>query len=206
MNSISFPTCSSDAKDENNSKNSKTSIVFAEYEIVSEMEPEKEIKEFDSLASLLNQQEISTQETQQDKEDQDIYINETETQVDVDDAFLKFQKRVNREPEQILRYARVSNDETFEPLWASDSSPPCITPCSHCGGPRTFEFQIMPQILNLLNLNHLDENVLDFGTLIVYSCFNSCQPKELDYIEECIWKQDFSSHGLGPSQNTKTTF
>lgn len=126
-----------------------------------------------------------------------------DSEVDVDKTFLKFQKRISREPEQILRYARVSYDEEAQdpqPLWANaDDRPDAgadIGPCQLCGAKRTFEMQVMPQLLNYLGITHSDPDALDWGTLLVYSCNANCAPQNGIYHKEVIWRQMFAEQGM----------
>ena len=87
-----------------------------------------------------------------------------------DAATLEFYSRIGRGDgdvkEQCLRYCRwketnvgADDDDDDEeakeggPLWVSSSNVPSendIPPCEHCGAPRKFELQIMPQMLNYL--------------------------------------------------------
>lgn len=46
----------------------------------------------------------------------------------------------------------------------------------------------MPQLLNFLDLKD-DVRCLDWGILAVFTCKQSCIPKD-KYIKEYIWKQD----------------
>ena len=58
-----------------------------------------------------------------------------------------FQRRASAHPEQALRYNRTP---TGQPLWAAmRGRPPAGAPpaCERCGAARTFEFQLMPQLL-----------------------------------------------------------
>lgn len=66
-------------------------------------------------------------------------------------------------------------------------------PSCKCGHPRKFEFQIMPQLLNFLNLDPQISD-LDWGTVVVFSCSESCpcEQGECAYVEEFAWKQDCS--------------
>ncbi len=87
-----------------------------------------------------------------------------------------------------------------EPLWVCEQGKPGpqdIPPCPHCATPRTCEFQVMPQILNYLNLDHSDPDALDFGTLLVYTCPRNCKPQEMNHVPEIVWRQDFSCQGMG---------
>ncbi|XP_017786084.1 PREDICTED: programmed cell death protein 2-like [Nicrophorus vespilloides] len=97
-----------------------------------------------------------------------------------DKVFANFRKRVACNPEQILRYERGG-----EPLWvASEPKPEAVPDCEQCGGPRQFEFQVMPQLLTVLK-----ENELDLGVLLVYTCKRSCSSQKT-YSNEFVFKQD----------------
>lgn len=48
----------------------------------------------------------------------------------------------------------------------------------------------MPQLLNHLQVDSLGESI-DWGTLVVYTCADSCGGGN-EYLEEFIWKQDYS--------------
>lgn len=97
-----------------------------------------------------------------------------------DKMFNKFQKRVNQNPSQAIRYKRGG-----EPLWiAKEPIPISIPHCEYCQGPRQYEFQIMPQMLALLK-----ETTLDWGVMVIYTCVASCTNKN-NYMEEFVIKQD----------------
>ncbi|XP_042652069.1 programmed cell death protein 2 isoform X2 [Tyto alba] len=105
-----------------------------------------------------------------------------------DKVFQMFKEQVDAEPEQILRYCRGG-----EQIWVSGENipeekdiPNCV-----CGAKRIFEFQIMPQLLNHLQVDSLGESI-DWGTLVVYTCADNCGEGD-QYLEEFIWKQDFSA-------------
>ncbi|PIA18229.1 hypothetical protein COEREDRAFT_71022 [Coemansia reversa NRRL 1564] len=126
-------------------------------------------------------------------------------EVDVDEAFMAFQQRVQRSPDQIIRYARSpDSDEVDKPLFVSNTDHPQIDTdiprCEQCGTSRQFEFQIMPQMLNHLLLDTADPASIDWGTLLVYSCPKNCtdgihnQAGTLTYTPEIVWRQNFSSH------------
>jgi len=103
-----------------------------------------------------------------------------------DTFFKNFLSVISQEPEQILRYYE---DNTMDPLWASAHHRPKVTQeinqCQ-CGAERVCEFQIMPQLLYLLEVEG-DEDPMDWGTLVVYTCKNSCGGKT--YREEYMWPQ-----------------
>ncbi|BBN05131.1 pre-rRNA-processing protein TSR4 [Marchantia polymorpha subsp. ruderalis] len=84
-----------------------------------------------------------------------------------------FQARVSKTPGQVLWYLRSAD---AKPLWPRVDGQPKTTDipqCSHCGGNRIFEFQILPQLLYYFQLKD-DPDSLDWGTIAVYSCENSC--------------------------------
>lgn len=99
-----------------------------------------------------------------------------------DKTFTKFKKRIQSNPDQVLRYERDGL-----PLWITSKyrlKTEEIPACSNCNSARTFEFQIMPQLLN--SMKH-DE--LDWGVITVYTCSNDCDIKD-SYVEEFAYKQD----------------
>ncbi|CAI9742920.1 cell death 2 [Octopus vulgaris] len=106
-----------------------------------------------------------------------------------DKEFLKFRRRIRPDPEQVVRYHLGGNV-----LWVSSDNKPSehsIPPCSSCGAQRIFEFQVMPQLLTHLGVDLLDDS-LDWGTLAVYTCADSCDIG-VKYVQEFLWKQDYSS-------------
>ncbi|KFO80739.1 Programmed cell death protein 2, partial [Cuculus canorus] len=90
---------------------------------------------------------------------------------------------------QIIRYCRGGES----PVWVSGENIPeeKDIPNCLCGAKRIFEFQIMPQLLNHLKVDSLGESI-DWGTLVVYTCADNCGDGN-EYLEEFIWKQDFSA-------------
>ncbi|KAK1935865.1 putative programmed cell death protein 2 [Babesia divergens] len=115
----------------------------------------------------------------------------------VDHSFDRFCKRTT--PEDVLYYCRDG-----KPLWISDKTVPLrcasggeshategiVPPCEICGGPRSFEFQVLPQMLFYLKGANLD-----FASVVVYTCASSCN---LDgkYQEEYIYVE--KDHSLAP--------
>ncbi|KFQ62059.1 Programmed cell death protein 2, partial [Pelecanus crispus] len=106
-----------------------------------------------------------------------------------DKIFQMFQEQIAAEPEQIIRYCRGGEG----PIWVSGDNIPeeKDIPNCLCGAKRIFEFQIMPQLLNHLQVDSLGESI-DWGTLVVYTCADNCGEGN-KYLEEVIWKQDFSA-------------
>uniref|UniRef100_A0A915MDM3 Programmed cell death protein 2 C-terminal domain-containing protein n=1 Tax=Meloidogyne javanica TaxID=6303 RepID=A0A915MDM3_MELJA len=77
-----------------------------------------------------------------------------------------------KESKQILRYQRGGHF-----ILATDfsSSPNLIPNCELCGGPRQFEFQLMPYLLSLIDIDSVGGQSLDWATLLIFTCKNSCQ-------------------------------
>ncbi|KAI3657522.1 hypothetical protein MP638_001215 [Amoeboaphelidium occidentale] len=130
---------------------------------------------------------------------------------DVDKAFLKFQKKLKHNRKQVIRYYRTftedDNDGSWlEPLWVADQGKLTredVPNCELCGSQRTLEMQIMPQMLNYLDIDHVNPNAIDFGTLLIYSCDKNCSEFLNDgrsWTSEFIYRQDFSSEGIGYEQ------
>ena len=138
-------------------------------------------------------------------------------------AFERFKKRSSGG--EVIRYRAdwylEDKDEEKEDviLWISSrNKPTSIPPCPRCRSPRRFEFQVMPQLLNDLLIKKKkkkkkfsdfgkssadegdDDDHLDWGTLLVYSCPKSCPISRLEgdsrattsecsYVEEFIYNQ-----------------
>ncbi|XP_069625420.1 programmed cell death protein 2 isoform X2 [Ranitomeya imitator] len=124
----------------------------------------------------------------------DLKLNEDELlamakhESEEDKAFRRFKKRISIEPEQVLRYSKDG-----EPLWISLQNVPVendIINCD-CGAKRVFEFQVMPQLLNYLKVDSLQQSI-DWGVLAIYTCSANCNA-ETHYVEEFLWKQDVSA-------------
>eukprot|EP00397_Hematodinium_sp_SG-2012_P060143 GEMP01077940.1.p1 GENE.GEMP01077940.1~~GEMP01077940.1.p1 ORF type:complete len:307 (+),score=61.03 GEMP01077940.1:131-1051(+) len=93
-----------------------------------------------------------------------------------DEQFKDFQQKVKQNPRHVLRYGG-------SPLWFCKSkmlSGDEVPPCS-CGSRRSFEFQIMPQLISLLKAE------LEWGVVCVYSCDANCS--DGSYIEEFAYVQ-----------------
>ena len=112
--------------------------------------------------------------------------------------------------DQVLRYSRWSDSNhcclslSREWLKQSKQRKESIQNCKACGGKRKFEFQVLPQLLYYLQVdrdttvNTVESNVatvrfsnhkdwdLDWGTLDVFSCVNSCNAGNGEYVEEVV--------------------
>ncbi|XP_038663919.1 programmed cell death protein 2 isoform X2 [Scyliorhinus canicula] len=165
---------------------SSPNILFPEFELVMELEDSDDQKlenlkclesmsaaESDCVTEAIDEQELEAMAKHESKEDR---------------IFAKFKRRVALAPDQVLRYCRGGC-----PLWVSGENIPSKTdiPNCPCGAKREFEFQVMPQLLNYLKVDCLRES-LDWGTLCVYTCEQSCDHGN-EYCTEFLWKQDFSA-------------
>ena len=101
-----------------------------------------------------------------------------------DNTFLKFQHRTRDNQDQVLRYSFGAK----KPLWVNSEGQLIGDPpnCKLCGGKRVFEFQVMPQLLYFLKVDLREETAMDWNSLIVYSCENSCQPLD-GYAHEYVF-------------------
>ncbi|XP_044517392.1 programmed cell death protein 2-like [Gracilinanus agilis] len=104
-----------------------------------------------------------------------------------DKMFYKFMKRISACREQILRYSW--NGKPLFITCPSDATP--IPSCSNCGSSRVFEFQLMPTLVSLLKITHLDISV-EFGTILIYTCEKSCWPAnhQSPMEEFCVIQED----------------
>ncbi|XP_041510000.1 programmed cell death protein 2-like isoform X2 [Microtus oregoni] len=105
-----------------------------------------------------------------------------------DQTFYKFMKRIAACQEQILRYS-WSGEPLFLACPTLEVSE--VPACSGCGGQRTFEFQLMPALVSMLSSPNLGLAV-EFGTILVYTCEQSCWPaNQKSPMEEfCIIQED----------------
>jgi pre-rRNA-processing protein TSR4 len=115
----------------------------------------------------------------------------------LDNRYSKFKEIVKSSPDQVIRYQRSG-----DPLWISSKNipgPKDIPDCEACGSSRIFEFQIMPQMLNRLNLDTLEQGnnglsgeSIDWGVVTIYTCSSSCN-KSASYKREFLWKQEIDN-------------
>ncbi|EPX72731.1 programmed cell death protein [Schizosaccharomyces octosporus yFS286] len=119
--------------------------------------------------------------------------NEPYTKPTGDTSFLKFQKRISRAPDQILRYY---HSDSSEPLWCNKDGIPTNVPNCSCGAKRILETQILSTLLTELNIDHSSENALDWGVLAIYTCSESCDLANKGIAEEVCWLQKFSEQGI----------
>ncbi|CAD5208208.1 unnamed protein product [Bursaphelenchus xylophilus] len=104
-----------------------------------------------------------------------------------DKLYKYFTDLVQDNPEQVFRYARGA-----EPLLSSDYSPKPseIPPCELCQAPREFEFQLMPHLISLMEVDAIGQSI-DWSTVLIYTCSKRCSIPKFGYAKEFVFKQDF---------------
>ena len=71
-----------------------------------------------------------------------------------------FQAVTSTHSGQVLRYCI---DEGAQPLWGrATPRPTAVPPCSRCGAPRRFEFQILPQMISFLGIDDARDDAVDW--------------------------------------------
>ena len=167
--------------------------LFPEYEIVIEEEShsddvpmvsaEERIQENLQKAKDLTQSNNYTEEELPSE-----LVEEIEKNMPIEKRhFASFAARISSAPSQILRYCFEDGAAPVCPSPHGIPQSAQIPSCEHCGAPRKFEFQIMPQVLNILGIDPSDDDALDFGTIAVYSCSKSCGG--VGYKREFVWVQ-----------------
>ncbi|XP_050298103.1 programmed cell death protein 2 [Anthonomus grandis grandis] len=158
--------------------------LFPEWELIIESEDieEESINEQEAMEEYEKLKAEGKTGTLTDIEESDL---DAHAATDSDKVFSKFKKKVSEYPDQVIRYSRGG-----QPLFiAKEPLPDSIPDCEYCGGPRQFEFQVMPQILSCLK-----EYELDWGVILVYTCKNSCVGDSINsYKREYVFKQDVSN-------------
>jgi len=102
----------------------------------------------------------------------------------------KFRQRIRRAPDQVLRYERRGKPL----LCAARPALPAPPPCPLCSAPRTFELQVMPQLLCELGLGLEAGAGLDWGSLYLFTCDASCSAP--GYTKEVLYLRQFELSNL----------
>mmetsp|Transcript_1043 Transcript_1043/g.2033 ORF Transcript_1043/g.2033 Transcript_1043/m.2033 type:complete len:465 (-) Transcript_1043:39-1433(-) len=132
-----------------------------------------------------------------------------------DRSFDRFQALTRANPEQVVRYSPSIAAPTKGhdvpvplaptkpkpgtpgggPLWICEKGQideKTVPKCASCGRKRSFEFQIMPQLLNFLKIDPSEQDSLDYGIIAVYTCNRSCGDGGKEYFEEHAYCQPMS--------------
>ncbi|XP_002531647.3 programmed cell death protein 2 [Ricinus communis] len=160
-----------------------SNIVWPEYEVINEDE-----SEFDDEISDSNGHDNSL--ISKNKADDTLKLfNSFEGDSDRK-CLAAFQNRIAKAPEQVLRYCRNASAKPIWPMSSGQPSKADIPNCYHCGGPLIFEFQVLPQLLYYFGVKN-DADSLDWATIAVYTCGESCE-SSVSYKEEFAWVQLYS--------------
>jgi pre-rRNA-processing protein TSR4 len=175
---------------------------FVEFDVVTESEQyNKEQSDASIMESVNNVSELNVDEgeiTSKDtKEAMKILLENPDGSSNrlIDEAdtnMIKFHTITSIAGDQVLRYSRW---DEYGPLWVSNvqtKKEDAVPICPECGHQRKFEFQIMPQLLNFLKPHEIGGiGEIDWGTLVVYTCSNSCSTNSSTerYTKEYIYRQ-----------------
>lgn len=86
----------------------------------------------------------------------------------IDDVFERFTRRLGSEARQVVRYEYNGTPLPFSAMgplykqlwpsgWRGAMDVSSVPPCPHCGAPRVFELQLMPNLANLLRPDKLSD-------------------------------------------------
>jgi len=184
-------------------------------EIVSDEEPEEDL-DLDMGGINLDEQRVEEDEST---------LGELYSKAVGDRTFQKFARRVERAPEQILRYnphplspLPVARSSAVLPAWFADTgrylrldgsrgaaihcakegvlSDKDFPKCRSCAGDTDVEFQIMPGLLAQMDSDIGGKEELDWGVLNVLTCKANCKTDGQGFVEEFLWRQEVSLEGL----------
>ena len=192
-------------KTKTKTKNENENTVYPEFEIV--VEPESDADEAscssmdsEGVVADTNDDDNKTSNANTNKKKMfqsigDEAITETDLKeiasgvIDSDAQRLAtFSVKLAKFPDQVLRYCPAQNAKA---MWPSKSLAPDdrnIPDCPRCRGKRRFEFQILPTIVSFIvpkESVELNDSSLDFGSIAVYTCSQSCA-LEGEYAEEYV--------------------
>jgi pre-rRNA-processing protein TSR4 len=188
-----------------------------------------ELPQFPGHYLYIDEEVLESAETMQDMSRYQQYIDmETELLMDTDEGwqgetyeksslpkgvdkdFKRFTERVEYAPSQCVRYDHHGKPLLYAGLQKQHQQIINST-CGACGGPRSFEFQLMPPILSILPTvdvaaaegdvtqvksgNNIKDaldswNVgMEFGTILVFTCQKDCHPADdenVTFVEEAL--------------------
>jgi len=83
----------------------------------------------------------------------------------------KLVSTIQKNPGQVLRYCRSSSNKPllFQPL--DDLQ---LRNCRECGKTCMFELQLLPTLVSYLEAKATGGTAVEFGTVLVYCCVESC--------------------------------
>lgn len=104
--------------------------------------------------------------------DRDMY--EQEMPSHGDEYFHKLVTVIQNNPGQILRYCRESDKP---PVFLGPFKEK-VKPCKSCGGENVFEMQLLPSMVHKLMIPEVEGSPIEFGTVLIYTCKQSCWSSE----------------------------
>ncbi|CAE7317150.1 Pdcd2 [Symbiodinium sp. CCMP2456] len=147
---------------------------------------DRDKKDTDALAKLKAYQEMVREDPEAalDKFGASFASEWVEEHSVKDPVFARFQRFHEENKSHVLRYHLQGVPRWFcRHRQLEGEAPIC-----HCGGSRIFECQVQPMIISLLAGSPLQDR-LDFGTICIYSCEESCDDPERSYVEEFAYVQ-----------------
>lgn len=166
----------------NTETNTECGFMIVPHYLYVEDEPAEDMNSYKKEKQLLKQYKLEEQRSGNSSGEQ----WGSEEYVALQDPFFKFQKRIQRNEQQCVRYCFGG-----EPLWLSNALPKAtdIPNCTFCGSKRIFELQLLPTVLSMSAL-FSQPNLLDFGVVSLFSCSMSCTSNTDTHVySECIFVQ-----------------
>ena len=71
-------------------------------------------------------------------------------------------------------------------------------PCEYCGAARVFELQLLPYLMSRLDASSAQQSALDWATVLVHTCGDSCTSSADPVRTEQVIVQHDPDHALLP--------
>eukprot|EP01135_Chromosphaera_perkinsii_P005842 Nk52_evm2s368 gene=Nk52_evmTU2s368 len=169
-----------------------------------EEDEDRRLEDFRRIASVIEKRHEEKGEDYNGENWDEGYFDSAQEKME-DKTFKAFQSRIAIEPEQIARYERAGMPLLVSDCEDKDTLFKKVNSCKHCGGEMVFEFQVLPQLLYFLKVEQQTEmgdvgkgmstTAIDWGTLMVFTCSQSCSAGTDSYVTEGIVRQDISDKG-----------
>lgn len=86
-----------------------------------------------------------------------------------------------------VTFYRYCRDPQNTPLFLTRQSQELLPKkCSYCGSRVSCELQILPTLIHSLKLQKTSEVSLDYGNVLIYTCFQSCWDQTDNYRREQV--------------------
>lgn len=183
---VSVSEAEKKAEEEGNDPDAYAAAVKESADAVQDIElTDRDKKDKESIAKLKEYQEMvkNDPEAALDKYGGNFVEEWVEERSVKDPVFAKFTRFHALNKNHVLRYHLGGVARWFCQFRQLEDVPKC----PHCGGPRVFECQVQPMLIAQLK-GPLQER-LDFGTICIYSCEESCDPHVPSYLEEFAYVQ-----------------